>query len=222
MSWQFGFPVNEELFIKEPRDTSLGKRILLSGILLMNELGIEDFTFKKLAVKVGTTEASIYRYFENKTRLLQYYFQWYWKWVDYQIMVASQNINEPFEKLNVICEVLDGSKMVFNTEEEKETIIQLRELILREGNKSFLHKYVDEDNKKYIFKPYKELVGRIAAIFRQINPKFEFPRSLASTMVEMGHLLSFASHHLPSLTDREPIKKPTNAYLMAIIKKALQ
>ena len=38
---------------------------------------VEEFTFRKLAQKINTTEASVYRYFENKHRLLIYILAWY-------------------------------------------------------------------------------------------------------------------------------------------------
>lgn len=39
---------------------------------MIYKTGYEAFTFKKLAEDIGTTEAGIYRYFENKYKLLVY------------------------------------------------------------------------------------------------------------------------------------------------------
>jgi len=47
-----------------------GEKIILHSIQLIHKNGFEAFTFKKLAIDSGTTEAGIYRYFENKHRLL--------------------------------------------------------------------------------------------------------------------------------------------------------
>ena len=55
------------------RDTGspMGARILTEGLDLMLELGLEAFTFKKLAERLGSTEVTVYHYFANKQRLLQ-------------------------------------------------------------------------------------------------------------------------------------------------------
>ena len=53
--------------------------------LNMVEIGFESFTFKKLAAKIESTEASVYRYFENKHKLLIYLVSWYWNWVEYRL-----------------------------------------------------------------------------------------------------------------------------------------
>ncbi|HCF62820.1 MAG TPA: TetR family transcriptional regulator, partial [Chitinophagaceae bacterium] len=62
--------MNESVYIKNPDHSEIGRKIIKHGIDLINDLGFEHFTFKKLAVEIGTTEATIYRYFENKHRLL--------------------------------------------------------------------------------------------------------------------------------------------------------
>ena len=58
--------LNEHLYIKDPLQSELGKAILEKSVDLIYEIGIEDFTFKKLSTTIPTTEASIYRYFENE------------------------------------------------------------------------------------------------------------------------------------------------------------
>ena len=59
--------VNPRLTLKDPLSSEIGNRILREGLKLMNELGFEAFTFKKLAQDIGSTEATIYRYFEKTT-----------------------------------------------------------------------------------------------------------------------------------------------------------
>ena len=77
------FKLNDSLFCKDPQDTDLGRKIIKHGILLIDELGFEAFTFKKLAKGIQSTEASVYRYFENKHLLLLYLTSLYWEWVSY-------------------------------------------------------------------------------------------------------------------------------------------
>jgi len=45
---------------------------------LIAEIGFEELNFKKLAIAMDSTEASVYRYFENKYKLLTYLVSWYW------------------------------------------------------------------------------------------------------------------------------------------------
>jgi len=50
------FNLNERLFLKDPQDSELGKKIIKSSITLIDELGFEAFTFRKLAVAINSTE----------------------------------------------------------------------------------------------------------------------------------------------------------------------
>jgi len=69
--------VSSELYIKNPDSSELGQRIISDSIHLIDELGFESFTFKKLSNKISSPESSIYRYFENKHTLLLYLVNWY-------------------------------------------------------------------------------------------------------------------------------------------------
>ena len=80
------------------RDTAspMGSRILAEGLVLMNDIGLEAFTFKKLAERIGCTEVTVYHYFANKQRLLQYYFQMYWLWLATHCQARRQRLEGPF------------------------------------------------------------------------------------------------------------------------------
>ena len=65
--------INDKLYVKDPESSNLGKRIVEESILMINDIGFESFTFKKLGQKIGSNESSIYRYFENKHKLLLYF-----------------------------------------------------------------------------------------------------------------------------------------------------
>ena len=47
--------VNPKLFVKNPETSDLGKKIISQSIILINEIGFEDFTFKKLGEKARDT-----------------------------------------------------------------------------------------------------------------------------------------------------------------------
>ena len=73
----FQIPVQDTLYVKDPTSSTIGKLILEHGLILLSEIGLEEFTFKKLAVKISSTESTIYRYFENKHQFLSYLFNFY-------------------------------------------------------------------------------------------------------------------------------------------------
>ena len=73
--------VNEQLYLKDPESSQLGKKIIEHSILLIDSIGFDGLTFKKLGLAVGSNESSVYRYFENKHKLLLYLTSWYWGWI---------------------------------------------------------------------------------------------------------------------------------------------
>ena len=81
--------VPENIYIKDPESSELGKRIVKHSILLINDIGFDAFTFKKLGKLIGSNESSIYRYFENKHKLLLYLSSWYWAWIEYQLVMET-------------------------------------------------------------------------------------------------------------------------------------
>ena len=91
--------VPDKIFIKDPESTKLGKRIIEHSILLIDEIGFDSFTFKKLGKQIGSNESSIYRYFDSKHKLLLYLTSWYWAWIEYQLVFATHNISDPKEKI---------------------------------------------------------------------------------------------------------------------------
>jgi Asp-tRNA(Asn)/Glu-tRNA(Gln) amidotransferase B subunit len=114
------------------------------SIDLINEIGFEAFTFKKLAIEVNTTEASVYRYFENKHRLLLYIISWYWHYIDYLIDYNLKNVVDDKQKLILIIQLLS------------------RELPESTGgldyNKKILHQIVvAESSKVYLIKDVSEI-----------------------------------------------------------------
>lgn len=200
MEIQLQVRMNEKLFIRDPEQTELGRKILFHGIRLIHKNGFETFTFRKLAETIGTTEAGIYRYFENKHRLLIYITAWYWHWLEYRVVFKSSNISNPEKKLKSVIRLLATTvKDDVKTSYVNESI--LHQIIIAEGSKVYLTKHVSEDNKDQLFKPYKDLCAKIGQIILECNPKYKYPKSLSSTIIEMAHFQNFFMHNLPSLTD---------------------
>ncbi len=192
--------VNENVYVKDPESSELGRRIIQGSILLIHEIGFEAFTFKKLGAEVGTTEASIYRYFVSKHHLLVYLTLWYWGWMEYRIILKLTNIDDPTERLKRAIHVLT-EKIERDTDFSQIDEVKLNQIVVAESSKVYLNKQVDRDNSVGFFKPYKELVHRIGNIILEINPNFKYPHMLVSTIIEGAHHQHFFAEHLPRLTD---------------------
>lgn len=194
------FKVNDSLYSRDPQDTELGKRILNYSIILIDEIGLENFTFKKLATKIQSTEASVYRYFDNKHQLLLFLTSWYWQWVQYLIEIHTMNIEDPVRKLKIIIKsIINATSENALTEYINENL--LHNIIINEGSKAYHTHDVDEENKHGIFSSYKELAEVIAQAILAINSSFPYPHSLASNLLEMANNQIYFAQHLPRLTD---------------------
>ncbi len=225
MKLQLQIKMNQALFIRNPEQSELGKNIIQHSIQLIDKNGFEAFTFKKLAEDIGTTEAGIYRYFENKHKLLVYLTAWYWGWLEFQINYQTNNIKDPTVRLKRVIKLLattvEDDKLTGHVNEGL-----LHQIVISEGSKAYLTKQVGEDNKLQFFKPYKDLCAVVGNIILECSPKYKYPRSLASTIIEMAHFQNFFMNNLPSLTDFGKNKEETevvaflNDLVFSSIKKA--
>lgn len=219
MAFQFQIKMNTHLFLRDPEQTELGKKIISTSVHIINKIGFEAFTFKKLAKEIGTTEAGIYRYFENKHRILVYLTAWYWHWLEYRVNFHTNNISDPLIKLKKVINLL----VIINDNDLKNDYLNigmLNEIIITEGAKTYLTKHVSEDNKAQLFKPYKDLCKIISLIILENNPKYKYPRSLSCTLIEVSHFQDFFMKNLPSLTDFNTIPDP-NAIVSFLVDMAL-
>lgn len=192
--------VNSNLYLKDPESSSLGINIVKSSIDLIDLYGIEEFNFKKLAKAIGSTESSIYRYFENKHRLLLYISSLYWGIMEFQMVVETNNISSGMEKLMKGVEILfsipETRFSSFKVEGEK-----LRHILNSEFIKAYHHKLVDVENEAGYFSIYKRLVLRLSDMIGGVNPNYPFSNSLASIIIEGSLNQYFLSEHFQNLTD---------------------
>lgn len=193
--------MNEKLFLRDPEQSDVGRRIIRQGILLIDEIGFEELTFRKLADRMGTKEASIYRYFENKHRLLLYLIDWYWQWLDFQVLYETNNLMDAREKLERVLRVLLQMNAAPPSTSDDIDLVALHNIIICEASKTYLTRHVTEDNRQQFFKPYKDLTARIAQLILAYRPGYPYTRSLASSVIETAHYQSFFMRYLPSLTD---------------------
>lgn len=192
--------VNKNIFLKNPESTELGKKILSGSIEMIADIGFEAFTFRKLAKGIGSTEASIYRYFESKHKLLLYLTYWYWAWLEYRIVFSMANIDSPKDRLQraitlLVEEVKEDNNFTHINE------IKLHHVVIADSSKAYLTKSVDEENKVGIFGAYKQLVERVSQVILEINPSYKYPHMLVSTVIEGSHHERYFAEHLPKLTD---------------------
>ncbi len=200
MSVDLRFRLCEKLYLREPQDSKLGRRIIESSILLIDSLGFEAFTFKKLGKEIGSPEASIYRYFENKHMLLVYLINWYWEWVSYRIETSIRNLDDPKKILRkTLSAIIESRSKDSNFSFVDEPI--LHKVVIAEASKAYHTKHIDNENKEGFFKSYKDLVSRIAEIISQVDKSYKYPRSLASNLFEMINNQLYFAEHLPKLTD---------------------
>jgi AcrR family transcriptional regulator len=213
--------VNENVFIKDPKTSDLGQRIVSAAIDMIVDLGFESFTFKKLAREIASTEASIYRYFESKNMLLLYLTSWYWEWMRYRLSMALTNIDDPKERLLRAVQLLTDEV----TEDGQFTHIdevKLAEIINNESAKVYMNKSVDDTNSTGVFLPYKQLVQEVSDIVLEINQEFKYPHMLISTVVEGCHHQRFFADHLPRLTDTIPGEDAITEFYKTMVFKAIQ
>ncbi len=200
MAVKIKFDLNDGLYLKDPQDSKLGRRIIQCSIELINRIGFESFNFKKLASEIHSTEASVYRYFENKHLLLLYLVNWYWEWVNYLIDINTKNVKDPKKKLAIVIHSL-----VFATAEN--TLVEfideskLHKIVVFEGTKTYHTFEVNKENSIGLFKSYKDLTTKISLIISEVNPEFKYPSALASNLFEMTTNQLFFAKYLPKLTD---------------------
>lgn len=214
------FRLNQRLFLRDPQNTELGKSIIVKGVEMIDLLGFEQFTFKKLGDEIGSPEASIYRYFENKHRLLIYLIDWYWTWLDYRLDFEINNVEKPHDRLRKCLLLLtQENKSASKLEMIDEKTLQ--RIVMTEFEKTYLTKQVDSDNKEGLFLPYKAVCKKIASIILEINPKYPFPHSLVSTaLLALTHQVYYAKH-LPSLSDIKQDNKPNTKKLYEFLEGLL-
>ena len=188
------------LSLRDPLQSKLGKSIITNSIILIDEIGFESFTFKKLALKMQSNETSLYRYFENKHFILLYLVVWYWNWVSYLIDYNTKNITDSNKKLNIIIDnFVDATKENPSIDFVNEKL--LHRIIIAESAKAYHTKNIDEENKQGFYKSYKSLIQKVADVILDINPEFPYPHSLANNLFEMANNEIFFAEHLPRLTD---------------------
>jgi AcrR family transcriptional regulator len=203
--------INDKIYVKDPETSTLGKKIIEQSILLIDEIGFEEFTFKKLGEKIQSNESSIYRYFENKHKLLLYLSSWYWSWIEYRLVFGTMNINDSEKKLlKAITIVTEKIEDDLTTTHINESI--LSKIIISEFSKTLHTKEVDEENKEGFFLIYKRVIQRLANSILEMQPEYPFAKCLASTIVEGALHQHYSRLHFKTITECNDAITPTDFY----------
>ncbi len=192
--------ISDTVYLKDPESSALGRRIVTGSIDLIDDLGFEALTFRKLGKEIGSTEASVYRYFENKHSLLLYLLMWYWGWMDYRLVFHIANVESAEDRLRravglLTKEIVEDSSFSHINE------VKLNRILVSESMKAYLTRQVDQDNRVGAFAHYKQLIDRVSGIILEVNPTYPYPHMLVSTIIEGTHLQRFFAEHMPRVTD---------------------
>jgi AcrR family transcriptional regulator len=211
--------INDKLYVKDPETSELGRKILKNSIILIDEIGFEAFTFKKLGEKINSNESSIYRYFENKHKLLVYLSSWYWSWMEYNLVFATHNIINPLDKLTISIKIITQNIVDDkNTPHIDESI--LNRIIISDFSKTLLTKDVDEENKEGFFLVYKRLINRLIDMISAVNPNYPYSKSLASSLVQGSLHQHYLKDHFKTITNLSE-KDCLSDFYIHMIKKTI-
>ena len=213
--------VSAKLYNKNPEETDLGKRILSKSIELMEEIGYEHVTFKKIGLAIESTEASVYRYFQNKHQLLAYLINWYWGWLEVKMAQEFMMLNSAEDKLKQAIELLvlpmDEDERIPHIDEGT-----LQRLVVAEYPKIYLTKEVDAENEEGYFLGYKRLCDTLSILALQINPDYKYPHSLFSTVISAAQSQQFFTEHLPRLSDAANDRRAIIEFLTEMTLNSIQ
>ena len=213
--------VEEQLYVRNPDSSKLGQKIITTSIEMINQLGFEKFTFKKLSTQIQSTESSVYRYFENKHQLLLYLTSWYWNWMFYKIYIATVNIDSSIIKLKNAIDILTK-----DTKEDESILyvneILLNKIIITESSKAIHTKNVDKENENGCFESYKKVINKVADLVLEINPNFQYAHMLVTTVIEGAQQQQYYINHLPSLTDNAKVEDTIATFYNEMVFKMIK
>lgn len=215
----FRITISEKLYIKDPETTVLGKKIIKHGIILIDQIGYEAFTFKKLGALIKSNESSIYRYFESKHKFLLYLSTWYWSWTEYNLVVSTTSVADPLQKLlkaiDLVTKIVQDDPKTPHIDESI-----LSRIIVSEFNKTLFTKDVDKENQEGFFMVYLRIIQRIIEMIEQVNPTYPHAKTLASSIVNGNLHQNYLKDHFTTITSVSE-NAPLTDFYAEIIKKVL-
>jgi AcrR family transcriptional regulator len=200
------------IFLKDPERSELGKRILKEGVSLIDKIGFEAFTFKKLGERIQSNESSIYRYFENKHKLLLYISSWYWSWIEFRLIFEIANLEDPNHRLTkAIILLTEDTSLELLDDHIKEST--LKQIIISNFVKTFNMNEVNHENNEDFIKTYKRVILLIAEIIKEVNPNYSYPENLSCSIIEGSLHQHFLKQHFKNITNYSESVTPTDFFL---------
>lgn len=173
--------VEAHCFIKNPESSALGRNMVHHGIGLIDELGFDAFTFKKLGERIQSNESSIYRYFESKHQFLQYIAQHYWAWLEYRLVFETHNLAQPKHKL------LQAIRLVTQEVEDDAHTQHINERLLHRVMVKEFGKIWTQFNSGAKPSALTRIMERLTEMIEQAAPHYAFASALATLLIEGGH-----------------------------------
>lgn len=197
------------IFLKDPERSELGRKIIKEGVSLIDKIGFEAFTFKKLGERIQSNESSIYRYFENKHKLLLYISSWYWSWIEFRLTFETANLDDPNHRLTkaIILLTEDTSLEILEDHIKEST---LKQIIMSNFVKTFNTSELEDEN---FIKTYKRVVLLIAEIIKEVNPYYSYPENLSNSIVEGALHQNFLKQNFKTITNYSESVSPTDFFL---------
>lgn len=198
MCKKYPFTLSEQLYLRDPERTLLGKKIVECAIKLMDQQGFEHLTFRKLAAEIPSTEASVYRYFEDKYHLLRYLVAWYWEWLNYRLEQKDLVTTMPQERLRDALGMLANSALYdpFFAHVDEAALCRI---VVRESPKIYLTP--DSQDNQALFRGYEKLLAKIGAMIQELQPDYPRPKTLVSSLIETAHRQILFAQYMPRLTE---------------------
>lgn len=208
------------LYLKNPKDSALGNKIVMRSAQLIHSMGIEEFTFKKLSIAIGCTEATVYRYFENKHQLLLYIMNIFWGWHEYQIVFATQNLDSASVKLKRTIALL--AKPEFNFLKDKKYSQDVLQTAINEGIKIHLTRHLRDEIKTGGMESYYRLVKRISQFILELDASYPFPDALSAAIIDNALLQLFYKKYCPGISDASISHENIENFLTQLLPKKLK
>jgi AcrR family transcriptional regulator len=192
--------ISDALYLRDPEETALGRKIIGQGILLIDQLGFHDFTFKKLASEIKSTEASIYRYFKSKRQLLHYLIAWYWAWLEYRMQGTVSTLSNKQERVLSVIKILTES-IIFDPRIPHIDERVLYRIIIKESDRSIFAEQAREGDQKIPLATFSALISFIARLLKEYAPNFQYPFALAHSLLITAQRQRYYSEYFPGVTE---------------------
>jgi len=193
--------IHESIYLRDPLQTSLGRSMIREAIILFDEIGYENLNFKKLAARMNSSEASLYRYFENKYKLLTYLVSWYWDFMHFMLLMDIRNITDSRKKLNTAINTLVNA-LVSTATPDYINQSKLHAVVVENASKVYHTKDVEKLSKEGYYQNYSKLISTLSGLILEIDCNFRYPNTLATNIIEQSLTNEYYLEHLPNLSDK--------------------